>query len=166
MGYSLKSEIDPKLQKWVLYHDIDDPFNFWLSWDPTDYEDIRLLQKYRENNGTVVNLPSSTVKNLISLWDYMNILIKLNRPGDQKYNKLYYVTDEQWLKLTAHDMRSALVDTKLEKQSTYRTPGSTSLMPHLSSHPSPTPMRSPMNLELPLLRKASKGKSQLLSLER
>ena len=88
MGYSLKTEIGPKLQKWVLYHDIDDPFNFWLSWDPTDYEDIRLLQKYTECNGTVVNLPSSTVKNLISLWDHMNILIKQNRPADQKYKKL------------------------------------------------------------------------------
>ena len=45
MGYSLKSEIDQKLQKWVLYHDdIAGPTNVWLSWDPTDYEDIRLLQ--------------------------------------------------------------------------------------------------------------------------
>ena len=32
--YSLKSEIGQKLQKWVLYHDIDDPINFCLSWDP------------------------------------------------------------------------------------------------------------------------------------
>ena len=33
-----------------------------------------------------------------------------------KYNKFYYVIDEQWLKLTAHDMRSALVDMKLENR--------------------------------------------------
>ena len=65
MGYSLKSEIGQKLQRWVLYHNIDDPFNLWLSWDPTDYEDIRQLQKYTESNGTVNNLPSSTVRNLI-----------------------------------------------------------------------------------------------------
>ena len=84
MGCSLKSEMGQKLQKCVLYHLIDDPTDFWLSWDPTDSEDIRPLQKYAESNGPVVYLPSSTVKNLISLWDYMNILIKQDRPTDQK----------------------------------------------------------------------------------
>ena len=56
----------------------------------------------------------------------MNILIKQDRPADQMYNKLYYVLDEQWLNLTAHDMRSALVDDRLDKQSPYTTPTSTS----------------------------------------
>ena len=90
----------------------------------------------------------------------MNILIKQNRPADKKYNKFYYVIDEQWLISTANDMRSALVDMKLDKQSTYRTHASTSPMPHLSSHSSPAPMRSPMNLELASFTKASKGKPQ------
>ena len=40
----------------------------------------------------------------------MNLLIKQDRPADQKYTKLYYVIDEQWTKLAAHDMRSALVN--------------------------------------------------------
>ena len=113
MGHPLKSEVGQKLQKWVLYHLIHDPTDFWLSWDPTDPEDIRLLQKYAESNGSIVYLPSSIVKNLISLWDYMNLLIKQDRPADEKYNKLYYLMDEQWTKLTAHDMRSALVDEKM-----------------------------------------------------
>ena len=104
MGYSLKSEVGQKLQKWVLYHLIDDPTNVWLHWDPTDSEDIRPLQKYTESYRSVVYLPNSIFKNLISLWNYMNILIKKDRPADQKYNMLYYVLDEQWLKLTAHDM--------------------------------------------------------------
>ena len=96
MSYSLKSEIGQNLQKWILYHKIDDPTDFWLSQDPTDSEDIRQLQKYTESNGSVVYLPSTTVKNLISLWDYINILIKQNRPADLKYNrsKFYYVIDE------------------------------------------------------------------------
>ena len=161
MGYSLKSEIGQKLQKWVLYYDdIADPTNVWLSWDPTDYEDIRLLQRYTESDGSVINLPSSTVKNLISLWDYKNILIKKNRPADQKYNKFYFVTEEQWLKLTAHDMRSALVDMKLDKQS---TPTSPSPMPHLSSDSSPAPMRSPMNLELASFKKSIKREASAYS---
>ena len=160
MSYSLKSQ---KLQKWGLYHEIDDPTNFWLSWDPTDSEDIRLLQKYTERNGSVVYLPSSTVKNLISLWDYMNILIKQNRPAVRKYKKFYYVIDEQWLKLTAHDMRSASVDMKQDKQSTYTTHTSTSPMPHLSSHSSPAPMRSPMNLELASFKKSIKREASAYS---
>ena len=130
---------------------------------PTDSEDIRLLQKDTESNGSVVYLPSSTVKNLISLMDYMNILIKQNRPPDQKYNKFYYVIDEQWLKLTAHDMRSALVDMKLDKQSTCTTYASTSPMPHLSSHSSPAPMRSPMNLELASFKKSIKREASSYS---
>ena len=110
MDHPSKSEVGQKLQKWVLYHLIHDCTDFWLSWDPTDLEDIRLLQKYAESNGSIVYLPSSIVKNLISLWDYMDLLINQDRPADEKYNKLYYLMDEQWTKLTEHDMRSALVD--------------------------------------------------------
>ena len=155
-GFSLKSEISQKLQKWVLYHEIDHPTDFWLSWAPQILKTSDYFQKYTEDNGYVVYLPSNTVKPLISLWDYMNILIKQNRPADQKYNKFYYVIDEQCLELTAHDMRSALVDMKLDKQSTYTTHTSTSQMPHFSPHPSPGPVRSPMNLELASFKKSIK----------
>ena len=74
MGQSLKSEVGQKLQKWVLYHLIHDPIpTFGSHWDPSDPEDIRLLQKYAESNGSIVYLPSNIVaKNLISLWDYMD----------------------------------------------------------------------------------------------
>ena len=98
MGHPLKSEVGQKLQKWVLYHLIHDPTGFWLSWDPTDPEDIRLLQKYAESDGSIVYLPSNLVKNLIGLWYYKNLLIKQDRPADEKYNKLYYLMDEQWTK--------------------------------------------------------------------
>ena len=67
MGHPLKSEVGQKLQKWVLYHLIHDPTDFWLSWDPTDPEDIRLLQKYAESDGSIVYLPSNLVKNYRSL---------------------------------------------------------------------------------------------------
>ena len=93
----------------------------------------------------------------------MNILIKQNRPVDQKYNKCYYVIDEQWLKLTSHDMRSVLVDIKLEKQSTYTTHTSTSPMPHFSSHSSPAPMRSSMDLELASFKKSIKREASAYS---
>ena len=45
----------PKAPEMGPIHEIDDPTNFWLSWDPTDSEDIRLLQKYTESNGSVVS---------------------------------------------------------------------------------------------------------------
>ena len=70
-------------------HAIHDPTNFWLSWDPTDSEDIRLLQKYVENNGSTAYLPSSTVRNLISLWNYMNL--SSNRKGLQNRNIIGYI---------------------------------------------------------------------------
>ena len=109
MGYSLKSEVGQMLQKWVQYHLIHDPTKFWLSWDPSDPEDFRLLQKYAESDGSIAYLPSNLAKNLVSLWDLMNLLMKQDRP-DGENNKLYYLMDEQWTKLTAQDMRSALID--------------------------------------------------------
>ena len=54
MGHPLKSEVVQQLQKWVIYHLIHDPTDIWLSWDPTDPEDIWLLQKYGECNGSIV----------------------------------------------------------------------------------------------------------------
>ena len=110
LGHSLKSEIGQKLQKWVLYNVIDDPINFWLHWDPSDPDDIRMIEKYVESNGSAVYLPNCTVKILISLWNYMDLLINQDKPADHQGNKIYYVMDEQWTKLTAKDMRTALVN--------------------------------------------------------
>ena len=113
LGHSLKSEIGQKLQKWILYNVIDDPIDFWLHWDPSDLDDI---EKYVESNGSTVYLPNCTVKILISLWNYMDLLINQDKPEDQQDDKLYYVRDEQWTKLTAKDMRTALVNASLNKE--------------------------------------------------
>ena len=76
MGRPLSSESGKCIQKWILYHAIQDPSEFLIYWDPTDSDDIKLLQEYVECNGSVIYLPSSTIKSLIILWNYMNILIK------------------------------------------------------------------------------------------
>ena len=76
MGHQLSSESGKCIQKWILYHAIQDPSDILIYWDPTDPDDIKLLQEDVESNGSVVYLPSSTVKSLISLWNYMNLLIK------------------------------------------------------------------------------------------
>ena len=113
LGHSLKSEIGQKLQKWVLYNVIDDPIDFWLHWDPSDPDDIRMIEKYVDSNGSTVYLPNCTVKILISLWNYMDLLINQDKPEDQHGNKLYFVRDEQCTKLTAKDMRTALVNAEV-----------------------------------------------------
>ena len=110
MGHPLSSESGKCIQKWIPYHAIQDPTDFWLNWDPTDPNDNKLLQEYVESNGSVVYLPSSTVKSLISLWNYIYLLIKRERPVDQKCNVLYFLLDDQWSNLTVDDMKTTLVN--------------------------------------------------------
>ena len=114
MGHPLSSESGKCIQKCIQYHAIQDPTDFWLYWDPTDPDDIKLLQEYVESNGSVVYLPSSTVKSLISLWNYICLLIKRERSVDQKCNVLYFLQDDQWFNLTAHDMKTTLVNAGME----------------------------------------------------
>ena len=101
MGHPLSSETGKSIQDWILYHAIPDHIEIWLNWDPTDPDDIELLQEYVESNGSVVYLPSSTVKSFISLWNYINLLIKGESPVDQKCNVLYFLLDDEWFNLTA-----------------------------------------------------------------
>ena len=134
------------IQKWILCHAIQDPTDFWLIWDPTDPEDNKLLQQYVENIGSVVHLPSSTVKSLISLWNYMYLLTKRERPVDQKSNVLYFLQDDQWFNLTAHDMKTTLVNAGMEYHEPQIIHGTS-----LSNSTSPlslAPMMSPIHLEL------------------
>ena len=79
LGNSLKSEIGQKLQKWVLYNVIDNPIDFVLHRDPSDPDDIRTFEKYVESNGSTVYLPNCTVKILISLWNYMDLIINQDK---------------------------------------------------------------------------------------
>ena len=45
MGHPLSSESGKCIQKWILYHAIQDPTDFWLIWDSTDPDEIKQLQK-------------------------------------------------------------------------------------------------------------------------
>ena len=45
---------------------------------------------------------------------YMSLLIRQDRPNAQQHNLLYFISGNQLIKLTAHDMKSALVNEKLE----------------------------------------------------
>ena len=63
---------------------IPDHTEFWFSWDPSDPEDFRLLQKYEESDGSIAYLPNNLAKNLVSLWDFMNLLMNKDWPDGQK----------------------------------------------------------------------------------
>ena len=145
-GPSIIIRVRKCIQKWIQYHAIQDPTDFWLNWNLTDPDDIKLLQKYVESNGSVVYLPSSTVRSLISLWNYIYLLIKREIPVDQKGNVLYFLLDDQWFNLTANDMKTTLVNTGMESHEPQIIHGTS--LPNSTSPPSPASMRSPINLEL------------------
>ena len=130
----------------------------FLHRDTSDPDDIRMIENYVETNGSTVYLPNCTVKILISLWNFMDILINQDKPADQHGNKLYYVMDEQWTELTAKDMRTALVNVKSEQRSSPRTS-----MPSFSTTPSSAPIRSSMNLELASFKKHIKREASAYS---
>ena len=74
------------------------------------------------------------------------------------HDKLYYVRDEQWTKLTAKDMRTALVNAKSEQRISSRT-----LMPSFNTSPSSAPIRSPMTMELASFKKSIKREASAYS---
>ena len=78
LGQSLNSEIGQKIQKSVLYNVIDDPIDFSIHWDPSDPDDIRMIEKYVESNGSTVYLPNCTVQFSSAYgttWTYSSIRI-------------------------------------------------------------------------------------------
>ena len=87
---------------------------FALKWNPTQFKLDIHLQMYQETDGSLAYLKGHTVRKLVSVMKYMSLLIRQDRPDAQKHNLLYFISGNQLFKLTAHDMKSALVDEKLE----------------------------------------------------
>ena len=87
---------------------------FALKWNPTQFKLDIHMQMYQETDGSLAYLKGHTVRKLVSLMKYMTLLICQDRPNAQKYNLLYFISGNQLFKLTAHDMKSALVNEKLE----------------------------------------------------
>ena len=113
---------------------------------PIEFEENRNLQRYPESDGTFNYQQPNTVKQLVGLRNYMLILMRRNRPGDQKYNTYYYLLDEKCTNLTAHDMRSALVNSILENNRSQKVPGTP--MSQFTSPSSSLSITSPIHTEL------------------
>ena len=133
-----------------------------ITWDPIEFEENRHLQKYEESDGSITYLQSNTVKQPIGLRNYMIQLISQKRPADQKYNAFYFILGEQWFNLTAHDMRSTMVNAVLENHRSQATTGTP--MSLVTSPSSSASMRSPIHLELASFKKGIKREASAYSI--
>ena len=114
MGQPLSSEPGKHIKKWIIYHRIHKYTMFALKWNPTQFKLDIHLQMYPETDGSLAYLKSHTVKKLDSLMKYMSLLIWQDRPNAEKHHLLYFISGNQLFELTAHDMKSALINEKLE----------------------------------------------------
>ena len=114
MGHPLSSEPGKHIKKWIIYHRIHKYTMFAVKWNPTQFKLDIHLQMYQETDGSLAYLKGHTVKKLVSLMKYMSLLIRQDRPNAQKHTPLHFISGNQLFKLTAHDMKSALVNEKLE----------------------------------------------------
>ena len=151
MGHQLTSLIGQHIQKWILYQGILIYTDLVITWDPIQFENNRHLQEYEETNGSIAYLKANTVKQLVSFRNYMILLISQGRPADQKHNTFYFLLGEQWFILTAHDMRTALVNAGLENHRSQTIQGTP--MSNFTSPSSSASMRSPIDWELAYSRK-------------
>ena len=120
MGHPLSSDPGKHIKKWTIYQRIHNYTMFALKWNPTQFKLDINLQMYQETDGSLAYLKGHTVRKLVSLMKYMSLLIRLHRPNAQKHNPLYFLSGNQLLKLTAHDMKSALVNEKLENHASLK----------------------------------------------
>ena len=87
---------------------------FALKWNPTQFKLDTHLQMYQETDGSIAYLKGHTVRELVSLMKYMNLLIRQDIRNAHMYYPLYFISGNQLFKLTDHDMKSALVNKKVE----------------------------------------------------
>ena len=120
MGHPLSSEPGKHIKKWIIYHRIHKYTMFALKWNPTQFKLDINLQMYQETDGSLAYLKGLTVRKLVSLMKYMSLLIRQERPNAQKHNPLYFLSGNQLFKLTAHGMKSALVNEKLENHASQK----------------------------------------------
>ena len=96
---------------------------------------------YQETDGSLAYLKGHIVRKLGSLMKYMSLLIRQDRPNAQKHNLLYFISGNQLFKLTTHDMKSALVNEKLENHGSKTT--SSNRVKVVNPNPTDTPNKFP-----------------------
>ena len=76
---------------------------------------------------------------------YMNLLISQDRPDHQKHNLSYFISGNQLFKLTAHDMKSSLINEKLENHGSQTY--SSKRVKVVNRNPTETPSTVPTTLQ-------------------
>ena len=116
-----------------------------LKWNPTQFKLDIHMQMYQETDGSLAYLKGHTVRKLASIMKYMNLLIRQDRPNAQKNNFLYLISGNQLFKLTAHDMKTALVIEKLENHGSQTT--SSKRIKVVNPKPTDTPSKVPTDIQ-------------------
>ena len=145
IGHPLSSEPGKHIKKWIIYHRIHKNTMFALKWNPTQFKFDIHLQMYQETDGSLAYLKGHTVRKLVSLMKYMSLLIGQDRPNTQKHNLLYFISGTQLFKLTAHDMKSALVNEKLENHGSQKY--SSKRVKVNNPNPTDTPSKVPIAIQ-------------------
>ena len=145
MGHPLSSEQGKHIKKWIIYHRIHKYTMFALKWIPTQFKLDIHLQMYQETDGSLAYLKGHTVRKLVSLMKYMSLLIRQDRPNGQKHNPLYFLSGNQLFKLSAHDMKSALVTEKLENHASQKY--SSKRVKVVKTKPTNTPSKVPTAIQ-------------------
>ena len=145
MGHPLSSEPGKHIKKWIIYHRIHKYTMFALKWNPTQFKLDIHLQMYQETDGSLAFLKGHTVRKLVGLMKYMSLLIRQDRPNAQKHNPLYFLSGNQLFKLTAHDMKSALVNEKLENHASQKY--SSKRVKVVKPKPTNTPIKVPTAIQ-------------------
>ena len=118
---------------------------FALKWDPTQFKLDINLQTYQETDGSLAYLKGHKIRKLVSLMKYMSLLIRHDRPNAHKHNLLYFISGNQLCKLTAHDMKSALVNEKFENHGSQTT--SSKRVKVVNPKPTATPSKVPTAIQ-------------------
>ena len=118
---------------------------FALKWNLTQFKLDIHLQIYQETAGSLAYLKGHTVRKLVSPMKYMSLLIRQDRPNAQKHNPLYFISGNQLFKLTAYDMKSALVNEKLKNHGSQKY--SSKRVKVVNTKPTVTPSKAPIAIQ-------------------
>ena len=112
--HPLTSKVGQHIQKWIIYQANLSNTKFAFKWDPIQFDNNKHLQKYEETNGSISNLKSSTVKQLVSIKTLEYMILLICQVSDQDYHPTHFIKGEQLFKLTAIDLKTALLNEMFE----------------------------------------------------
>ena len=118
---------------------------FALKWNATESKLDIHLQMFQVTDGSLAYLKGHTVRKLVGLMKYLSLLISQDRPDAQKHNPSYFISGNQLFKLTAHDMKSALVKEKLENHGSQKY--SSKRFKMINPEPTDSPIKVPTAIQ-------------------